>query len=259
MGKECLSHYIPYLEVLVIFKSDEFLHVDDTYDVLPLLVIYGKPGVHALLEYLKDLVIGIIYINAYHSDLGDHDILGNMVGKIKKIVDHLTLFSFDLTILMADINISLDGILCYCIALSVGIDTHDEENSLCHTVYDNDKRCKYDHKDINDTRICKSHLVRRYGSPCLGNYLADYKYDKGKNTRHDPYRYAKIPRRKHCGDCRRSQIYYIIAYQHRAEQFGTFFEYAKDSGGFFIAVVSKASDTCFIARNESCLRRREKP
>ena len=218
MGKVSLTHNIAHAEALTL-KSDELLHIDDTDDVLLLALVNGKPGVHILLENGKNFFIFTLDIDTDHTYLGDHDILGDMVGEIEEVVYHITLFRLYLSVLVAYIDIGLDRIFGDSIRPSVGIYSHDEKKDLRNAVNDEDKGCKDHHQHFDDAAVEHGHLVRGNGRPGLGNDFSDYKDDQSKYARHYAYGNTEILRRQHCRDCGRGKIYYIIAYQHCAEQF----------------------------------------
>ena len=93
--------------MLLVIAEYEILDVDQADDIVLILLIHGKPGVHGLPENLQHIAVGGIHADCHHIDSGDHDILGHGIGEVKHIVDHLLFFGLDDTVLMAYVYISL--------------------------------------------------------------------------------------------------------------------------------------------------------
>ena len=95
------------MEICRIFCKDEVFYVYQTDNVVRILFVDRKSGIHGLPKYGKHLFIAVLHINGDHVDTGNHNILGNCIGKIKYIVDELPLLGLDHTILVAYIHIGL--------------------------------------------------------------------------------------------------------------------------------------------------------
>ena len=101
------------MESTLILRQDKVLDVDETDNIVFIILIDRKPCVHGITEHCKYIIIGSIKTDRYHIDPGDHDVLGMSIGKIKHIVDQLSLFGFNDAILVADIYIGLQLTFCH--------------------------------------------------------------------------------------------------------------------------------------------------
>ena len=94
------------MEMLRILKEEKVLDIDDADDVIGLIFVNGKTGIHVFFEQRFDIIVSIMYIGHDHINAGDHDIPGDRIRKFEHIMYHLAFFSLDHAVLMPHIHIT---------------------------------------------------------------------------------------------------------------------------------------------------------
>ena len=119
-----------YLEILLIFREDKVLDVDQADDIILVVLIYGESGVHGFLECRHDFTESGIDVHGHHVDPGNHDVLGQGIREIEYIVNHFPLFRFDNAVRMADFHIGAQLGLCHGGNLLTGVNVQYAEDAV---------------------------------------------------------------------------------------------------------------------------------
>jgi len=110
------------MESTLILRQDKVLDIDQTDNIVLVILIDRKPGIHGIPENCQNIVISSIQTDRYHIDAWNHDILGVGIGKIEHIVDQLAFLGFDDTVLMTDVHVGFQLAFSHGAGFFVGID-----------------------------------------------------------------------------------------------------------------------------------------
>ena len=112
---------------ILILKEQQILHIYDTDYVVSAFVIHRESGEFILSEYGNQIIISRINMDKRHINTRNHDLLGLGIAKIEYIVNHITLFILDDTVLLSYINDCTKLLLGHD-ALGIALSYSEEEN-----------------------------------------------------------------------------------------------------------------------------------
>ncbi len=186
------------MELGAMLRKDEILDIDEAYNVVLILLIDGKTGIHGASEYGQHFLVGAVDVRGYHVDSGDHDVLGPGVGEVEHIVDHFLFFGLDDAVFMTHIHIGAQFGLGHSGDLLAGIDAHHAQDTIGGFVHHEDNGGEKLYQTVNNSAVSKGYLLRGGHGPCLGNDFTEKQDHDGQYTRGDAYRHADT-HGKSCG------------------------------------------------------------
>ena len=147
-----------YMEIFHILRQYKILDVDKADNIVLVLLIYGKTGVHGIPENGEDFGVAVLDIYGYHVDAGNHDILCQRVRKIEHVVDHFPLLGLNDAVLVADLHIGPQLRLGHGGDLFAGVNAHQAQNTVRELVDHKDNRGKKLHQAVNNSAVSKGEL-----------------------------------------------------------------------------------------------------
>ena len=182
MCEKHASQDISRIKMLFVIVDQQVLHIDHTDHVIRGVFIDRVTGVFILAVQVDDFLIGVVHIHKTHVHFGNHDVFCSGVSKIKNIVDHVTLFRLDHTVLMAYIHDGTDIFLSVAVRFCIGIHSHKEEDAKRQLIHNEDQWGGDHHPCVDDLRIGEGNLLCIDRCTGLGCDLTEYQYDQRQDT-----------------------------------------------------------------------------
>ncbi len=244
----------PDLEMFLVLGEDEVLDIDQADDVVLVILIHGETCVHGLPEDGEHFLEGGFHVHGDHVDPGHHDVLGQRIGEIEHIVDHLFLLGFDDAALVAHVHIGAELCLGHGGDLLAGVDVQQAQDSVGHFVHHEDYGGHDLHQAVYDAAVGQRDFIRGEHGPGLGDDFAHQQDDEGQDTGSHGHGDAEA-QSDGGGQGRGGKVHDVVADQDGAQHLAVAFQYPVDLCGAFDALFLKGAHPDTVHRAESGLCR----